>query len=66
MTRVFHQDCVVCRAKVNNGTPEEETLTLIVMMQAGHDPAIIYRDLCFMHRRCVDSTMKRIRAEQER
>ena len=64
--RVFHHDCVACLAKSSNGTPEEETVILITMMQTGHDPIILYRDLCFMHRRCVDNAVKRIEDEQRK
>lgn len=59
-----HYDCVVCRARTSEETPETATLVLLVILHDDLTLEDVYQDLCFFHRRKVDSTVQTARAER--
>lgn len=55
-THPIHFDCVACLAKGESG--EHATLALMSLLHAESDYDQVLRDLCFFHRRRVESTAK--------
>jgi len=55
----LHHECVVCHARSTKSTPEEATMTLLLMMALyDHTLEDMVPDLCFYHRRQLDDCTK--------
>ncbi len=59
----LHFDCVVCQARVNEVDGEHATLVILSMLYTDSTPMGIHRDLCFAHRRRVESVAKEMASD---
>jgi hypothetical protein len=57
--------CVACQAAAQNASALDATIVLLAMLRDGQDPAAIHRELCFTHRRLVESTAQMAATEDE-
>ena len=53
MTQLLHDDCMCCLARVDgrDQTPEDATMTVLVMLASGSTYEGMVATLCFYHRR---------------
>lgn len=54
----FSPDCVACIAKANKLPPNDAALSVLAILESGHDLEDVVRDLCFYHRRKMNDCAK--------